>query len=154
MDIFILPFSINFKKTSLLLQGMKTKSITQPKLQETSSIILMECLFKKDMEEKLLNCAKKSKLDALSEFNRRFGMPLYIPYVAVLCSFLLIGRNDSKRKHLYKYFYFGIAFISLVMAEILVRYSGKSLNYSLIYYSLICYSLICYYLIYYFLNVY
>ena len=126
--------SINFKKTSLLLQGMKTKSITQPKLQETSSIILMECLFKKDMKEKLLNCAKKSKLDALSEFNRRFGMPLYIPYVAVLCSFLLIGRNDSKRKHLYKYFYFGIAFISLVMAEILVRYSGKSLNYSLIYY--------------------
>ncbi len=126
--------SINFKKTNLLLQGMKTKSITQPKLQETSSIILMECLFKKDMEEKLLNCAKKSKLDALSEFNRRFGMPLYIPYVAVLCSFLLIGRNDSKRKHLYKYFYFGIAFISLVMAEILVRYSGKSLNYSLIYY--------------------
>ena len=126
--------SINFKKTSLLLQGMKTKSITQPKLQETSSIILMECLFKKDMEKKLLNCAKKSKLDALSEFNRRFGMPLYIPYVAVLCSFLLIGRNDSKRKHLYKYFYFGIAFISLVMAEILVRYSGKSLNYSLIYY--------------------
>ena len=126
--------SINFKKTSLLLQGMKTKSITQPKLQETSSIILMECLFKKDMEEKLLNCAKKSKLDALSEFNRRFGMPLYIPYVAVLCSFLLIGRNDSKRKHLYKYFYFGIAFTSLVMAEILVRYSGKSLNYSLIYY--------------------
>jgi len=126
--------SINFKKTSLLLQGMKTKSITQPKLQETSSIILMECLFKKDMEEKLLNCAKKSKLDALSEFNRRFGMPLYIPYVAVLCSFLLIGRNDSKRKHLYKYFYFGIAFISLVMAEILVRYSGKSLNYSIIYY--------------------
>ena len=126
--------SINFNKTNLLLQGMKTKSITQPKLQETSSIILMECLFKKDMEEKLLNCAKKSKLDALSEFNRRFGMPLYIPYVAVLCSFLLIGRNDSKRKHLYKYFYFGIAFISLVMAEILVRYSGKSLNYSLIYY--------------------
>ena len=126
--------SINFKKTSLLLQGMKTKSITQPKLQETSSIILMECLFKKDMKEKLLNCAKKSRLDALSEFNRRFGMPLYIPYVAVLCSFLLIGRNDSKRKHLYKYFYFGIAFISLVMAEILVRYSGKSLNYSLIYY--------------------
>ena len=126
--------SINFKKTSLLLQGMKTKSITQPKLQETSSIILMECLFKKDMEEKLLNCTKKSKLDALSEFNRRFGMPFYIPYVAVLCSFLLIGRNDSKRKHLYKYFYFGIAFISLVMAEILVRYSGKSLNYSIIYY--------------------
>ena len=126
--------SVNFTKTNLLLQGMKTKSITQPKLQETSSLILMECLFKKDLKERLLNCAKKSRLDALSEFNRRFGMPLYIPYVAVLCSFLLIGRNDSKRKHLYKYFYFGVAFLTLVMAEILVRYSGKSLTYSMIYY--------------------
>ncbi len=126
--------SVNFKKTSLLLRGMKTKSITQPKLQETSSLILIECLFKKDFQDKLLNCSKKSRLDALAEFNRRFGMPLYIPYVAVLCSFLLIGRSDSKRKHLYKYFYFGIAFITLVMAEILVRYSGKSFAYSITYY--------------------
>ncbi len=126
--------SVNFKKTSLLLRGIKTKSITQTKLQETSSLILIDCLFKKDFQDKLLNCAKKSRLDAMSEFNRRFGMPLYIPYVAVLCSFLLIGRSDSKRKHLYKYFYFGIAFITLVMAEILVRYSGKSFAYSITYY--------------------
>ena len=126
--------SVNFTKTSLLLRGMKTKSIVQPKLQETSSLILVRCLFDKNLKDKLLNCAEKSKLDALSEFNRRFGMPLYIPYVAVLCSFLLIGRGDSKRKHLYKYFYFGIAFITLVMAEILVRYSGKSLSYAMAYY--------------------
>ena len=126
--------SVNFRKTSLLLRGMKTKSIVQPKLQETSSLIIVRCLFDKNLKDKLLNCAEKSKLDALSEFNRRFGMPLYIPYVAVLCSFLLIGRGDSKRKHLYKYFYFGIAFITLVMAEILVRYSGKSLSYAMAYY--------------------
>tara|TARA_B100000700_G_C15004751_1_gene837974 strand:- start:947 stop:2092 length:1146 start_codon:yes stop_codon:yes gene_type:complete len=126
--------SVNFRKTSLLLRGMKTKSIVQPKLQETSSFIIVRCLFDKNLKDKLLNCAEKSKLDALSEFNRRFGMPLYIPYVAVLCSFLLIGRGDSKRKHLYKYFYFGIAFITLVMAEILVRYSGKSLSYAMAYY--------------------
>ena len=70
----------------------------------------------------------------MSEFNRRFGMPLYIPYVALLSSFLLISRNDSKRKGIYKYFYFGGAFVTLVMAEILVRYSGKSLTYSMLYY--------------------
>ena len=126
--------SVNFKKTSLLVQGMKTKSIVQPKLQETSSAILIKCLFEKNSEEKLLNCAERSKLDALSEFNRRFGMSLYIPYVALLCSFLLISRNESKRKNLYKYFYFGLAFVNLIVAEILVRYSGKSLTYSMIYY--------------------
>ena len=126
--------SVNFKKTTLLLEGMKTKSITQPKLQETSSGILVKCLFGKKTEKKLLNCAERSKLDAMSEFNRRFGMPLYIPYVALLSSFLLISRNDSKRKSIYKYFYFGGAFVTLVMAEILVRYSGKSLTYSMLYY--------------------
>ncbi len=126
--------SVNFKRTSLLLQGMRTKSIVQPKLQETSSIILIECLFKKNLEKKLLNCAERSKLDALSEFNRRLGMPLYIPYVALLCCFLLIGRDQDKRKNLYKYFYFALGFITLVLAEILVRYSGKSLTYSMIYY--------------------
>ena len=126
--------SINFKKTSLLLQGMKTKSIVQPKLQETSSMILFECLFKKNLEKKLLNCAERSKLDALSEFNRRLGMPLYIPYVALLCCFLLVGRDQNKRKNLYKYFYFALGFVTLIMAEILVRYSGKSLIYSAVYY--------------------
>jgi len=129
--------SINFKKTRLLLQGMQTKSIIQPKIQETSSGILVRCLSTKDIETNLLNCPKKkSKIDALAEINRRFGMPLYIPCVALLCSFLLMSRNESKRKNLYKYFYFGLAFIALIMAEILVRYSGKSYYYSYVYYLL------------------
>ena len=129
--------SINFKKTRLLLQGMQTKSIIQPKIQETSSGILVQCFSTKDMEINLLNCPKKkSKIDALAEINRRFGMPLYIPCVALLCSFLLMSRNESKRKNLYKYFYFGLAFIALIMAEILVRYSGKSYYYSYVYYLL------------------
>ena len=129
--------SINFKKTKLLLQGMQTKSITQPKIQETSSVTLIQCLSEMKVESELLNCPKKkSKIDTLAEINRRFGMPLYIPCIALLCSFLLISRNESKRKGLYKYFYFGLAFVSLIMAEILVRYSGKSYAYSYIYYLL------------------
>ena len=90
--------SINFKKTRLLLQGMKTKGIIQPKIQETSSQILMQCLFIENEKTQLLNCPKKkSKIDTLAEINRRFGMPLYIPFIASLCSFLLISRNESKR---------------------------------------------------------
>ena len=61
-------------------------------------------------------------------------MPLYIPLVTLFCSFLLLSRQEKKFKGLYKYWYFGLGFISLVMAEILVRYSGKDLMYSLTYY--------------------
>ncbi len=127
--------SVNFKKTNLLLQGMKTKSIIMPKIQETSSQTLIKCLLKKYSQENLLNCPKtKSKIDTLSEINRRFGMPLYIPSITMMLSFLLISRNESKRKNIFKYLFFGMGFLTLIIAEILVRYSGKSYTYSYIYY--------------------
>ena len=81
------------------------------------------------------HCPKtKSKVDTLGEINRRFGMPLYIPAMSLILSFLLISRTESKRKNLYKYFYFATGFTILVFAEILVRYSGKSFLYSNMYY--------------------
>ena len=61
-------------------------------------------------------------------------MPLYIPGISLILSFLLISRKEQKRNNFYKYFYFGLSFIVLLTAEILVRYSGKSYFYSYIYY--------------------
>ena len=127
--------SINFIKTNMQMEGLKTKSIIMPKIQETSSKNLLECMLSKDQNIKILNCPKTdSKIDTLAELNRRFGMPLYIPSISLILSFLLISRNESKRKNLYKYFYFGLSFIILIIAEILVRYSGKSFFYSYLYY--------------------
>ena len=73
-------------------------------------------------------------MEVLAEINRRFGMPLYIPFVALLCSFLLINREENKFGNLFKYIYGGLSFMTLVIAEILVRYSGSSYSYALIYY--------------------
>ena len=112
---------------------MKTKSITQAKVQETESIVLIKCLLEDYDEKKLLNCPSEKKIEVLAEINRRFGMPLYVPFIALLCSFLLINREESKFSNLYKYFYGGLSFITLVIAEILVRYSGLY-YYALIYY--------------------
>ena len=127
---------IDFRRTKLNLSGMKTKSITQAKVQETKSQTLIKCLLRNHNEEKLLNCPKEKRIEVLAEINRRFGMPLYVPFVALLCSFLLINREESKFSNWYKYFYGGLSFITLVMAEIFVRYSGTSYYYSLFYYLL------------------
>tara|TARA_Y100001958_G_C21222869_1_gene548215 strand:+ start:985 stop:2136 length:1152 start_codon:yes stop_codon:yes gene_type:complete len=129
--------SINFLRTNLQLEGLQTKSIIMPKIQETSSRLLIKCIFSKDTKIKILNCPQvDSKIDTLAELNRRFGMPLYIPAISLILSFLLISRNESKRKNLFKYLYFGLSFLILITAEILVRYSGKSFFYSYLYYSL------------------
>ena len=127
--------SINFIKTNMQMEGLKTKSIIMPKIQETSSKTLIDCILSKNKNIQILNCPKTdSKIDTLAELNRRFGMPLYIPTISLILSFLLISRSESNRKNLFKYFYFGLSFLILVTAEILVRYSGKSLFYFYLYY--------------------
>jgi len=133
---------IKFKKTELFFDNLKTKSIIYPKVQETPSKILLNCFFKKTTHTLLkgnqdLKChTKEERIEVLAEINRRFGMPLYIPLLALLSSFLLVSREETKVKGWYKYFYFGLAFTILITAEILVRYSGKSLTHGLFYYLL------------------
>jgi lipopolysaccharide export system permease protein len=133
---------IKFKKTELAFDNLKTKSIIYPKVQETPSKILLNCFFKKTTHALLkgnqdLKChTKEERIEVLAEINRRFGMPLYIPLLALLSSFLLVSREETKIKGWYKYFYFGLAFTILIAAEILVRYSGKSLTHGLFYYLL------------------
>ena len=127
--------SVDFKRTRLGLSGMRAKSIIQAKVQETSSMTLVKCMLHNSNKEELLNCPSEEKIEVLAEINRRFGMPLYVPFVALLCSFLLINREENKFGGFYKYLYSGIAFVTLVMAEILVRYSGLSYYYSLVYYT-------------------
>ncbi len=129
--------SINFIKTNMQIEGLQTKSIIMPKIQETSSKILIDCMTLGEKNVELLNCPQTdSKIDTLAELNRRFGMPLYIPCISLILSFLLISRKEQKRNNIYKYFYFGLSFVILITAEILVRYSGKSYFYSYFYYLL------------------
>jgi lipopolysaccharide export LptBFGC system permease protein LptF len=126
----------------LTFDNLTTKSIIYPKVQETSSKILLNCFFKKTTHNLLkdyknLKChTEEERVEVLAEINRRFGMPLYIPLLALLSSFLLISREESKAKSWYKYFYFSLAFTILIAAEILVRYSGKSLIHGFFYYLL------------------
>ena len=125
-----------FKKTILNLSGITTKSITEPKMQETSTIKILLCMKNKDINIHNCNIDKKSLMDNKIEINKRFGMPFYIPLIALVCSFLLTSRKDKKIYNYKKYIYFFIGFIILAFAEILVRYSGISWTHSIIYYSL------------------
>jgi len=126
--------TIKFEKTTLKLDNLQTRSIVQTKIQETPSKLLLECYMGKQ-EKNILNCPRDHrKNDVLSEINRRFGMPLYIPVITLILCFLLNQREENKFKNFYKYFYPISAFLILVLAEILVKYSGKSFTNTLIYY--------------------
>jgi len=125
---------VKFEKTVLNLTGMSTKSISEPKIQETSTKSIILCIQKKNIGKHNCDDDKKSLMDIKIEFNKRFGMPFYIPLIALVCCFLLASRKDRKFFYLNKYIYFGISFIILTLAEILVRYSGESFNHTVFYY--------------------
>ena len=127
---------VKFNKTILNLSGISTKSISEPKLQETSTIKIIRCLKNKDVN--IQNCKqnKKALMNIRIETNKRFGMPVFIPLMSLVCSFLLSSRKDKKIYNYNKYIYFFIGFAILVLSEMIVRYSGSSWIHTFIYYLL------------------
>ena len=119
--------NIDFKKTELSLINFSTRTIKQPKIQETSSYILFQCLIDKNIDKDLLNCpATNNRKVVIEALSRRAGMPLYIPLISIIASFLLIYKKEKKNNFLKKYIIFILAFTFLIFAEILLKFTGFS----------------------------
>ena len=115
---------------------MYTGTVKQPKLQETSSSSLLKCIFNKT-NFNLANCPKKKiKSDAIENLSRRMGTPLYIPLISIIVSFLLVYKKEKKYNFLKKYILFGLSFFILILAEILLKYTGLSFETTLLYFVL------------------
>ena len=125
---------VDFEKTSIPLSGLSTKTISEPKIQETSTIQIIQCMRNKNKYTH--NCSRQTKnlRDTKAEINRRFGMPIFIPLVALISCFLLTSRRDKKNVGFDKYKYFFIGFVIIVSSEITVRYTGISWNHTAAYY--------------------
>ena len=77
-------------------------------------------------QECIKNCPKKDISVIIETLSRRLIMPIYIPVVSLLLSFLLIYKKNKKSNIYSRYIFFILGFILLVFAELLVRYSGLS----------------------------
>ena len=128
--------NIDFKKTELSIANFVGRTITQPKIQETSSYKLFKCLLGQPSNEILRNCSFTDKKIVIEAISRRVGMPLYIPLISVITSFLLIYQKNKKYNFLKQYIIFSLAFVILIFAEVLLRFSGFSLRNSFFYFSL------------------
>ena len=127
---------VKFDKTILNFSGITTSTITEPKIQETSTLKILSCILKKDISNHNCDQSKKSLMDIKIEFNKRFGMPIYIPLIALICSFMLSSRRDQKIYEYNRYIFFFISFLILAVSEAIVRYSGTSWTHTFVYYLL------------------
>jgi len=119
--------NIRFEKTELSLNKMTTRTIKKPKVQETSSRLLLECIYDQNDNLNQTDCSRNNyKNEAVQTLSRRLGTPLYIPLISIIVSFLLIYKKEKKYTFLKKYMLFVISFIILIFAEILLKYTGFS----------------------------
>ena len=116
--------NILFEKTELSLVNLSTSTIKQPKIQETSSNILLKCYLNTDDSENIFNCNKDSKKEVVQNLSRRLAAPLYIPLTSVITSFLLIYKKEKTYNFFRKYILFILSFLILILSEIFLKYTG------------------------------
>ena len=116
---------IKFEQLNINLTNLSTDTIKTPKLQETPTIDLLKCI-SQSYEEKILNCKKSAEKEIKTVLNRRFILPFYIPIISLLCSLLMIRIEEKKSYFFNRYSIFGLSFLVLLYAELIVRYTGIS----------------------------
>ena len=116
---------VKFQQLNIDLKNLQTDTITSPKLQETSTIDLSKCLLGY-VEPNFINCKESSKKEIMTTLNRRLVLPLYIPVISLLCSFLLIQNKRREKKFINQYSVFTLSFLVLLYAELIIRYTGIS----------------------------
>ncbi len=115
---------VKFEQLNIDLNNLKSGTIKQPKLQETSTLILLKCVFNIGIN-KLTNC-EDTKQEIITVLNRRVVLPFYIPIISLVCSFLLIKVKTKNNYFLNKYSIFFLSFVILLYAELIIRYTGIS----------------------------
>ena len=92
--------NVSFKKTEIVIDALKPRSIIVPKLQETTSSTLFNCFINRNIKsdyEDIYNCPKDNLTsEVTATISRRVGMPLYIPLVTLICCFLLVSKSEKK----------------------------------------------------------
>ena len=110
---------IKFEQLIIDLGDLSTTTIKKPKLQETSTLKLLNCLVRNKFENQI--CKKDIKNEIVPTLSRRVILPLYIPVISLICSLLLI---KTKARYLNKFFIFIYSFVLLIFTEMAVRYTG------------------------------
>ncbi len=110
---------IKFEQLNINLGDLTTTTIKKPKLQETSTVKLFNCLLNSNYNNSY--CKKGSDSEIIPALNRRLVLPLYIPIIALICSLLLI---KTKKKYFNKFSIFVLGLLLLVFTELSLRYTG------------------------------
>ena len=123
--------NFNFLKSDFGLTDFKSNTITQFKIQETSTLELFTCINKllNNSKDYLYeNCSKKNQDNIIGEIFKRFLLPFYIPILIVIaCCLIIIPKENNKYLKL-KISVFVIGILIIILSETTLRFVQEDIN--------------------------
>ncbi len=124
----------NFDQIDFNLKDLNTKTITVPKVQEIDTKILFSCFFEIENNKfELFKCNENLIKEVKIELIKRLYKPIYIPLIVLFSCFLILYSKNEKNYKTKINFIFITIFFLLVLSEVTMRYSGISMNYTILY---------------------
>jgi lipopolysaccharide export system permease protein len=124
--------TISFEKIKFDLSKYTSQTITFPKIQETPSRDLFNCIYltyKKEIEKfkaDFLRCEESTFETVKEEFIKRFFKPFYLITIGLMCSLLMITSKENKNYNYFRLILFISIFFVIIVSEVSLRYSGSS----------------------------
>lgn len=123
----------DFKTTTLNLENYITKSVTDFKIQEKSTVSLFSCFWNFHVLKKIIefydpnNCNNEAIKSIASELHKRIVKPMYILIISLITSLVIMVPKENYLYKKSKIAIFFTSFLIIVLSEILV--SLINLNY-------------------------
>jgi len=128
--------SFDFSKSDFGLTNMESHLTTHKKIQEQSTISLMQCmqsLFGIKKYDNIINCYKDEPRGAYKELIRRLISPFYLPVLILISLLLILTSKENLKYGKNKYTIFFIGFGIIILSESSLGYiSNNLINNSLI----------------------
>ncbi len=118
---------IQFNKSEFNLSKYTSKTTKYPKIQETSSSLLLKCidfLILKNSSnfKKIFNCDEQNIDGVLKELYKRIGVPLFIILIGLITSCVVLKTKSNNNFNFFQLSIFIFGFSVIVFSEIAVQF--------------------------------
>ena len=119
--------SFNFEKSNFNLDKYKTKTTITPKIQETKSETIIQCLKKlstninKNIIIDKLNCNKSFLKNLIQEIYKRTILPFYLPILCIMASLIAIKSSNTDKFKSFKVKVFLSGILIIIFSQISIN---------------------------------
>tara|TARA_B100001109_G_scaffold125708_1_gene102326 strand:+ start:69 stop:1196 length:1128 start_codon:yes stop_codon:yes gene_type:complete len=111
--------NFEFSKSDFGLANMDSHLVVHKKLQEQSTMILIDCIKSIYFQDKklILNCDQNNPRDVYKEAFKRFITPLYLPLLILITSMNFLISKESKKYFRNRFLIFLSGIVTIIISE-------------------------------------